>query len=258
LNTEDFTLYPLDNEAELVKAHQNAMDYAALSLPFTVNRMNLASVENRFRNIFKGKLAEHIFESFLKSLSIEADFEAGNTPFWLSDRFDFRWNNYDWDIKNNFVNHNLNQLSGTRKLQLPNLIPDRHANDQWGKWLQHSNRSTKAFVFTFMCKQDIPVMKLNKQQLSLLDRAIRYYQNRIVNSQPFDEIIFLQEFYASNRFDNIKLKPVNMLIGAYCNEHHCTYFQKKSAQVFGENLFKTIITNQFAESKDLPAFKDLL
>lgn len=258
MTTDDYILFRLDDSSSLSKAYQNSLDYAALSLPFTINRMNLQSIESRFQNIFKGKLAENTFRFFLKSQSIDADFEAGETPFWLSDHFDFRWKNYDWDIKNNFVNHKLQSLSDTQKIQLPNLIPDRHSKDQWGKWLQHHQRSRKAFVFTFMSKQDVPDFKLSKHQINLLERANRYFQNRTILEQPFDDKVYLQEFHADDQLPKSNFKPMNLLVGAYGNESHTKHFQKKNPAVFGENLFKTIIANRCAESSDLPAFKDLL
>jgi hypothetical protein len=39
--------------------------YAIISLPYTINRMNLIDIQSRITNIAKGKISENIFPLFL-------------------------------------------------------------------------------------------------------------------------------------------------------------------------------------------------
>ena len=65
--------------------------------------MGLKNLKSRIHNIYKGKLAEALLNDFAIHNNLNFDFNAGDTPFWQGDNFDFQFRNIEWDLKNNFT-----------------------------------------------------------------------------------------------------------------------------------------------------------
>lgn len=175
------------------KVVQKSLEYAILSIPFTINRMGIDFIEPRVVNIFKGKLAEGLFEYFCLCNEIPVDTDSCTTPFWMIDKKDFILNDLAWDIKNNYI-----YLDPSKKIdftKLPALIPNRHSNDQWSK--------RTAFVFSFIKwselingKRKEPFLKLcfNEHQIIFLDKLYRKYSGLPIKKEPFDRSEYVDHF----------------------------------------------------------------
>jgi hypothetical protein len=168
----DVIIYKASNRDALDKALNEALDYALLSFPFTVNRMNLRNPKSRISNIFKGKIAESLLKLFSEENGLELDFDAGQTPFWMRDAFDFQWKGQKWDLKNNFLYHSGETLSSEAYMKLPALVPNRFAGDQWAL----ADEAGKAFLFSFLRQSDtrdgVPFFEIHYS-----DGALRFLSN---------------------------------------------------------------------------------
>jgi hypothetical protein len=172
--------------------------YALLSVPFTVNRMKLNDIEKRILNITKGKIAEKLFEYFCNSNSIPADFKTPSTPFYQTDKHDFLLDGFEWDIKNNFIQHNGNILTEFNYSDLPALIPDRHSKDQWVKKTKTYFKDSKGvkFLFTFLkatdknSRKQFVEIKLSADQLNFLEKLSEKYNGKTFDQKPFEESWF--------------------------------------------------------------------
>ena len=78
----------------------NAVKYAIISIPFTIDRMRLRNRNLQIFNIAKGKIAEGLFKFFCQANNIPADFEKCQTPFYQIDHRDFLLQDAEWDQKN--------------------------------------------------------------------------------------------------------------------------------------------------------------
>lgn len=257
MEISDFIVYRFEQEQKIENAYKRALQYATLSLPFTVNRMNFNDLSKRFNNVVKGKFSEFVFEDFLLANGCNADFDSGATPFWLNDNYDFGLKGYEWDCKNNFINQPISAFSESDFLSLPALIPDRHDNDQFNRWIKSGNPKN-AFVFTFIEKGKVQTFDLSSAQINLFSRAIKYYKGRTVKEEPFEKEVFFDEFKLSNLMTVIQPKPVDMLVGPMLTWQQKDVFEKCAPQVFGNNLIKTRITNRVAPCINLPSFKDFI
>jgi len=168
--------------------------YALISIPFTINRMKLDNLEKRIENITKGKIAEKLFEYFCLENSIIADFKTTSTPFYKPDNRDFILNDYEWDIKNNFIHHDGNVLTGFEYKELPALIPDRHNGDQWSKRKTTYFKNSKGvrFLFTFLKATDknstrqFIKINLSQAQKEFLLTLIEKYRESKLEKGPFN------------------------------------------------------------------------
>ena len=84
---------------------EESVRYSLISLPYTINRMNLLDIESRITNIAKGKISEKIFLHFCDLNEIPVKTKNCETPFYLPDKRDFILGREEWDIKNNFLRH---------------------------------------------------------------------------------------------------------------------------------------------------------
>jgi hypothetical protein len=66
-----------------------AVEYAILSLPYTINRMELKETSTRIVNIAKVKLSETLFIHFCRANEILLRIDTCQTPFYQPDRRDF-------------------------------------------------------------------------------------------------------------------------------------------------------------------------
>ncbi len=174
---------------------QGAVRYAVLSLPFTVNRMDIREIERRVFNIAKGKLAERLFEWYCHQVGLEVDFRSCQTPFWAVDRRDFLFRGYEWDLKNNFLYYSGEKFN--RYTQLPALVPNRHDHDQWSSRLETKFPHSRGvnFLFTFMKGADVLPngqrryfleLHFSEEQLRFLQKLVDKYQGHPADHPPFD------------------------------------------------------------------------
>lgn len=238
-----------------------AIKYAFFSLPFTVNRMQIQQPEQRLLNIFKGKVAEGIFLEFLKCQQFIADSSTCETPYFQPDRRDFMLNDYEWDLKNNFVN--TDQLLYVAKNELPALVPDRYQGDQWSKRLQLASAKSKGliYVFTFMpqyASEKIPLLQcfIDEDQKKTINMMCDHWNNQHPLSAPYSETELNTLFFnkrkpeACYKFQN---QPT-MLITAIAGLNQWNLFKCQKPQSFANGLIKTKIQNRFCPVNDLPDF----
>lgn len=167
--------------------------YAIISLPFTINRMSIYSLDRRIENIAKGKIAEKLFKYYCEINSIPADFRTTITPFYQTDNRDFLLDGFEWDIKNNFIHHDGNLLEDFKYKDLPALIPDRHNKDQWSKREKKYFDESKGvrFLFTFLKASDkdsrkqFIEIKLSKDQQDFLWNLIEKFCGKEFIDEPF-------------------------------------------------------------------------
>ena len=186
------------DETIYIEIVKSAIKYAILSLAFTIDRMRLIDQSQRILNIAKGKIAEKLFAYFCIENNIKADFKTCETPFYQIDKRDFILDNFEWDIKNNFIYHSGNILEKYKYTDLPALIPNRHNNDQWEKRKINIFEKTDGvkFLFTFMqgAKLDenrertkyFLSLNLNNEQNMLLKKLYSKYKGLPTEEQPFE------------------------------------------------------------------------
>ena len=141
-----------------------AVEYAILSLPYTINRMELKETSTRI--------------------------DTCQTPFYQPDRRDFILGREEWDLKNNFLHHRGPVLPPDDYYELPGLIPDRGQWDQWSKrsdCLHQPETEAVCFLFSFMKgwqgKQPFLTVSFTPEQHAFLDEMIvRVGQE----SEPYD------------------------------------------------------------------------
>lgn len=248
-----------------VKMARQAMRYALLSSPFTVNRMGLKSLERRIENILKGKLAEFMMEDFCKCQHIDADFKSCSTPFYQIDNRDFLLNGYEWDIKNNYLSLDKNDFNGIE--QLPALVPDRFKGDQWSKREkpEHNSKGVR-FLFSFMIKETgkgrsrehMMKVRLSKTHSDFLMRLLSKHKGLPCKVAPFKEDWFWEEWKELSEPDHKPLLSVNfdspLLIAGWAGNEHWNKFRKTKPASFANGIMRTRIDNQVLESDMLSSF----
>jgi len=69
MNANEIIFFKVNNKRKLNEIIKKSAEYAFLSLPFTIDRMNYGfdkiSISKRINNIFKGKIAEELFLHFV-------------------------------------------------------------------------------------------------------------------------------------------------------------------------------------------------
>lgn len=168
---------------------REAFKYAVMSIPFTINRMEL-EIEERIKNIIKGKYAEYVFFSYLQKQNLP--YEPDSTPYYQVDLFDFKLGDYFWDIKNNYLH--CDYLAVSDILNCYGLIPNRHNNDQWQKFRSSNNR---AIIFTFMYYYEINVMDENL--IETLKKFVQKYKGKPQDKAPIDFQAELEELLTKRK-----------------------------------------------------------
>ncbi|MCB0737901.1 MAG: hypothetical protein KDC92_10340 [Bacteroidetes bacterium] len=191
------------SEGEFEKLAKKALKYALISAPFTVNRMAIDDLPKRIENIVKGKLAELMVGAFLISRNVEVDFERCQTPFYQTDKHDFIYCDYEWDIKNNYLNIGSKSLKDNDFSSLPALIPNRFRGDQWSK-RDRTYHNTKGLrmLFTFMIRQkkvdkkkkNLFDMQIETEQLEFLSALVDKHGGKNYEKAPFEEKWFWHEW----------------------------------------------------------------
>jgi hypothetical protein len=179
--------------------HQ-AVRYAIISSAFTYDRMDKNDILKRIVNITKGKMAEGLLYFFCQENNIHLDHHACTTPFWMPDHRDFLFLNGEWDVKNNFIyttDHDFNKIKLTN---LPALIPNKNAHDQWSKRDKtHIDKfNYGAYLFTFMRllpdQKDFFQIRFTDIQLKFLADISHTYHNTAHSKMPFLESWFWSKF----------------------------------------------------------------
>ena len=250
---------------------EESLRYAIISLPFTVDRMELHSLKSRIFNIAKGKIAEAMFLTFARANNLPVHTSDCRTPFYRPDRRDFILHHLEWDIKNNFLFHSGKRLNGYRYTDLPALVPDKHPGDQWAKRFERKLDSSNgvAFLFTFLRwaprrRQGIGIFDfdLNPAQQELLARAWAKYKGQPWSEEPFREETFWHEWDRLNSgtaFCRLQVSDFPVLvIGAYAGANEFGRFRPiPGNQTFLNGVLHTRIRNRMALLKDLPSFASL-
>jgi len=215
---------------------QQSVEYAIISLPFTIDRMAIPNPIQRALNIAKGKLAELLFRKFCAENSIPADFNSCATPFWTIDKRDFVLNNKEWDIKNNFMYYPKTKYSGNY-IDLPALVPNRFTGDQWTKRYQHLFSATDgvSFLFTFLKNADLIngnrgagflEIKLSAQQNTFLSELYSKYKGQAQTKEPFSSQWFWENMNKKghNNYYTLLDKP-DLYITGYAENAHYNLFK---------------------------------
>jgi len=241
-----------------------AINYALLSISFTYNRMDLDKLARRIQNIAKGKIAELMFQFFMKENKLEVNFSSCQTPFYLPDKRDFLMGEYEWDIKNNFV-RSANVLSLAQIIELPALIPNRpsfgYFMDQWEKRkkMLHSTSNGARYVFTFMerpVRNDFIDIYIHPNLKLFFERIKKEYPFVKKEQAPFTESWFWNEISKVD-FPTYKLnQTLRLYVTAWAGESQFKYFYDTKKQNF-EGFIFTIIKNKTIKVHRLPSFASL-
>ena len=156
------------------------VNYALLSLPFTMNRMDIESIRQRVLNITKGKIAEALFWYFCKHNLIRPDFKSCATEFWEPDKGDFLLDGYEWDIKNNYIYHSGNIYHNYTLL--PALIPNRFDGDQWSKRFQKTTGKAKGVRYLFTFIRNAGLTKFREREQEFLELHITHDQEQFLHA----------------------------------------------------------------------------
>lgn len=274
------------SDADYDSLIMDCVKYAIISLPFTVNRMNIQN-DRRVLNIAKGKIAEAIFNYFCQGNGIHPDFKVCATPFWEVDKRDFVLKGNEWDIKNNFYYCVGTEYKG-KYTDFPALIPNRFDGDQWSKRDKITNPNLEGveFLFTFLKaadlvngkrKQEFLEINLSDEQMKFISDLYIRYQGKTQQEAPFTEEKFWAKFESLGGMNLFTLysRP-SLVITAYANKSHWDKFKntgpnvkyrnddslhwyKKSekALCFLNGTIWTKITNSTCRVSQLPSFLSL-
>lgn len=176
-----------------------AARYAIISSAFTYDRMDKNDIQKRIINIIKGKLAEGLLYFFCSENHIYLDHQSCSTPFWMADFRDFLYKNGEWDVKNNFIYATDERMDKKALTNLPALVPNKNARDQWSKkdklFLEYSKFG--AYLFTFMRlrpdQKDFFTITFTADQLTFLEDISHRFHNTAHSKMPFLESWFWTE-----------------------------------------------------------------
>jgi|TARA_B100000959_G_scaffold141772_1_gene148828 hypothetical protein len=241
-----------------------AVEYAILSLPYTINRMELKETSTRIVNIAKGKLSETLFIHFCRANEIPLRIDTCQTPFYQPDRRDFILGREEWDLKNNFLHHQGPVLLPDDYYELPGLIPDRGQWDQWSKrsdCLHQPETEAVCFLFSFMKgwqgKQPFLTVSFTPEQHAFLDEMIARVGQE---SEPYDPDWFWSELRTrggGKRFNQRLFMHPELIICGFAGPGELDRFQELKPQTFGSGAMRTRIQNRGLAVQYLPSFLNL-
>ena len=233
-----------------------AIKYAIISIPFTIDRMRLGNKNLQILNIAKGKIAEGLFKFFCQKNNIPANFQICETPFYQIDKRDFFLDDAEWDQKNNFIYHRNNEMISQRYVDLPALITNRHnRKDQWQKSKVRYLKNSQAvkFLFTFMKASDKKTKKdnffsnnLSEKRMKFLNKLYSNYRGLPQEKQPFEEEDFWGEIkYRKNgqRSFSLHCKP-NLVITGYADKTKWDLFFNTEKENLLNGVLNTKIRNK--------------
>ena len=251
------------------KAVNDSLEYAILSIPFTLNRMKIQNISRRIINIAKGKLSEIIFIEFCVKNDIPIRVDICETPFYMPDKKDFILGNEEWDLKNNFLYHNGSTLNSSEYKNLPALVPNRGKWDQWSKRntiLHKSKCDESIFLFSFMKgwdikdgKKDNPFIsfQISDSQRKFIESLQKKYSRKQVKQPPFSKSWFWNEMkMRGNDFifhTNISFRP-NLILMGYANCAVWNMFENFTPKSFHSDYFAIRINNKGAHFRNLKSF----
>ena len=251
--TENIVYHP--SKGHFQKALKQAIKYAVLSLPWTLNRMsyndNKTGLKKRLRNIILGKIPEHLIWNVFEEYNIRIESWSGETAFWEKDRFDIlvyiNGTNEEWDIKN--LTFDFSKMNRDDWLHLPALIPNRHYKDQWATrnrtHLKESAR--KRYLFTFLEDPCLQIELSTDQEKAFADieQNKKYYIHQ-------DTIILKKIGYIAFKLTNPEPRFV---IAATASENEWDLFLPiAKGTILNKGLIKTRIDNMGSEMQYLPSF----
>lgn len=216
----------------------DCVKYSIISLPFTINRMNISNVKQRVLNIAKGKIAEALFKFFCEQNNIPSNFALCTTPFWTVDRRDFLLHGDEWDIKNNFIYHDGDMLVHYHYTELPALVPNRYHGDQWSKRTENTipNSLNVKFLFTFLKNANLinGIRGREFLEIVLSESQIQFIRNLYCNkykgqpqhNEPFTEEWFWEEmaYRGHTNYYNLFFRPFLVITG-YCDRSTWDHFK---------------------------------
>ncbi len=228
---------------------RSAVDYAILSLPFTIDRMKIPNEEQRALNIAKGKIAEYLFQYYCVQNRIPADFKSCTTPFYQIDKKDFILNGREWDIKNNFIYYEGDKFPHPYT-HLPALVPNRHKKDQW------SQKETANYLFTFIKGAELKAgkrikeflnLKMNQKQQDFLRELYDTFHGLPQKAQPFEKGWFQKEYkvLGTHPLFELNFRP-NLIITGFANPHSYDLFENCGPNE-ADNLVNDPIPNWYAK-----------
>jgi len=243
---------------------KDAVEYAIISLPYTINRMKLRDLTSRITNIAKGKISEMIFTTFCEENDIPIQTEKCQTPFYEPDKRDFILGREEWDIKNNFLKHDNPILTHTNYLEFPALIPNRGNWDQWSKrkeYLHAPETNSVCYLFSFMKgwegKQPFLSIALTDEQLSFLTFLVK---SRNQYKKPYTQDWFWEKMHEKGSGTpytfQLNFHPELVLCGI-AQEKEFINFKHLEPQSFCDGVFKTRIKNKGTQIKNLSSFLTL-
>lgn len=220
------TDFPYDIYNEIVSKQ---IEYSIISIPFTIDRMNQMErygiqqgIKNRIENIFKGKIAEALFESFAAYNNLSTDFLSCTTPYYQVDKRDFLYKNIEFDIKNNFIYH----IDADYNLytHLPAMIPNRSNRDQWASRLNSHLGQSVSYLFSFMKGADLVngqrgvsflEINISQSQSDFLYKLWQEYKGEPQQNEPFKTEWFWNEMEKRGdlNFFELKSRPNLVLCG---------------------------------------------
>ena len=202
-----------------------AVEYAILSLPYTINRMELKETSTRIVNIAKGKLSETLFIHFCRANEIPLRIDTCQTPFYK---------------------------------------PDRGQWDQWSKrsdCLHQPETEAVCFLFSFMKgwqgKQPFLTVSFTPEQHAFLDEMIARVGQE---SEPYDPDWFWSELRTrggGKRFNQRLFMHPELIICGFAGPGELDRFQELKPQTFGSGAMRTRIQNRGLAVQYLPSFLNL-
>ena len=247
----------------------NAVKYAIISIPFTIDRIGLRNRNLQIFNIAKGKLAEGLFKFFCEANNIDVNFNICETPFYQIDRRDFLLGDSEWDQKNNFLYHFGDQLTSHQYIDLPALVPNRPSRkDQWQKRTDHYLKKTRSvkFLFTFMKAADknrknsnFFSINLSEKQTDFLKKLYDRYKGLPQKEKPYG----INDFWEKMRYlknDQISFQlyfKQNLVITGYADENYWDLFFNTENKKFLDGTLWTKIRNKTCYLRELPSFLSL-
>lgn len=241
-----------------------AINYALISISFTFNSMDIHKLNTRVQNIAKGKIAELIFQYFMKENKLEVNFDSCQTPFYMPNKRDFVMAEYEWDIKNSFI-RSTHELSAKQLIDLPALIPNRQSThyfrDQWEKRkeMKHNTSQGVRYVFTFMERplyQDFISIQIHDSLLLFYENLKNKFPGKYKEKPPFTDSWFWNEVSKIN-FPTYELKVgLRLYISAWAGEENFKYFYNTERENFDDMIY-TNIRNRTIKAHRLPAFSGL-
>ncbi len=262
--SKELITHAVDDPNEQNQLVRNAVNYALLSIPFTFDRLANRNLTKNILNIAKGKFAENYFYHFCKLNQITLDTSTLSTPFYQADKKDFLYNGIEWDIKNNYLQHNDQLLPEEKYLDQFGLIPNRGPWDQWSKRekLNMPDSLGCGYIFTFMKKGDLDSqsdflkIQMNLDQKNFLLDLYEKYQGKHQNESPYESADFWNKFHDLGPNYDFELShfPTLVITGVAQAIDFPKFSQIKPSDMKSQYL-RTIIENMGVVIRDLTSFK---